>query len=329
MAELSGEEKGAILLKSLAPAVVDKIMTRLGPARSMRLRALMNSVDPSIDPRTVLAELLDQLKTAARKPADDRPATIPMSAAKPRGEESTYANVVRPAPFTMAPDEDPLKALARLPAERVALVLEGETTRTAAIVLNCLNVDKAGEVFRLLPTPRQTEISLQFSAQSMPGMDILRRMVLALVQKAQRLEDKPAFPEGAARFRKMADMLRLVDKPQRMQVIKDLEEKAPETAAQLKPLLYRFDDVLRIENRSMQKVLKEVDTKSLALSLRDASGPIRDKFLGNLSKRAQESLSEEVELARTAARDEVTQAEATIVEVIQRLDLAGELVMTE
>ncbi|MFO0966549.1 MAG: FliG C-terminal domain-containing protein [Gemmataceae bacterium] len=335
MAELSGEEKGALLLKSLAPDVVEKVLARLGPARGARLRAVMSKVGSD---RQALTEVLAELRGALTN-KNEAPATLPMPSLRERSEAVGQAEA---APAASAPpggaaqalaaqlqDPDPLKALAALPAERIARVLQGETTRTASIVLNTLDIGKAGEAFRRLPPEQQAEIAVQFSTQGMPNLEVVKRMTQALVQKSQKLEDKPAFAEGAARQRKMADMLRLLDKPQRMQVIKELEAKAPEAAAAIKPFLYRFDDVVRVDNRSMQKILKEVDTKNLALAIRDAGEPIRVKFLNNLSKRAQESLSEEIELARSASKDEVQQAEGAVVMIIQKLDLAGELVMTE
>src|SRR5207244_7588272 len=100
-------------------------------------------------------------------------------------------------------------------------------------------------------------------------------------------------------------------------------------AEEIKNLLYRFDDVLRIDNRSMQKVLMDIDTKTLAIALRGVSEEIKEKFLANLSKRAQDNLQEEMELTPFVPKDQVEDAQKNIVVVVQRLDLAGELVMTE
>jgi flagellar motor switch protein FliG len=243
------------------------------------------------------------------------------------------APVEEPAEPPAAPPQkeisplEALKVLARLPAERIALVLEGESSRTVSIILTFLDDDKAGQVFRFLPAPVRNEVSVQFSTQGMPSLDVLRRMALALVVKHQRLPEKSSFPEGPARYRKMADMLRQLEKPQRVQVLEALEKQAPGAANEVKSLMYRFEDALRIENRSMQKVLVELENRTLAVALTGAADDIRDKFLANLSKRAQENLREEMELLRAPPKEEIDQARAEITAVIQRLDLAGELTM--
>lgn len=350
MVSLSGEEKSAILLKSLAPEVTEKILDRLGPDRGARLRVLMSKIQDGPQSQKILADLLNEVRQVAGAPgrtidlvassetspplriapetsAEPATTTKQSSPASSKAAESKSSGL---SPFPAIPEGlDPIKALSLLPSDRLGLVLEAETARTVSIILNFLDGDKAGEVFRRLPEGLRAEVSVQFSTQGMPNLEVLRRIADAIIQKCRKLVEKPLFPEGAARLRKMADMLRGLDRGQRLQVLNAMEEKAPEQVAQIKAMMYRFEDVQRLDNRSMQKILKEVDTKNLAVALRGAEPDIRDRFLNNLSKRAQENLAEEIELARSAPRNEVEQAQNAIAQIIQRLDLAGELVMTE
>ena len=99
--------------------------------------------------------------------------------------------------------------------------------------------------------------------------------------------------------------------------------------ASVKEYLYSFDDLLVIEDRSMQKLLAEIDSKSLASALKGASDPIKDKVRSNLSKRARETLNEEMELLGTIPPTTIQQAQKAVVEVIQHLDQAGELTMLQ
>lgn len=342
---MSGEEKGALLLKSLAPEVVDKVLAQLGPERRGRLRQLMNKLQTGPETNALLEGLLDEINAEVQrksKPAaaSAGPAILSMPA-PPAPPATTPAPAVpaptRPAPAA-APSQpsppppeipDPLAALAQLPPERIALSLADESSRTIAILLNSFDVALAGDVFKRLPAPLRAEVSIQFSALEMPPLEILQRISLAVVHKSRQITEKPRFPAGAERNRKMADMVRLLDKPDRLQVLEALQAKDAALADEIKNLLYRFDDVLRIENRSMQKVLMEIDTKTLALALRGVPEAIKEKFLSNLSKRAQDNLQEEMELMPFVPKDQVEEAQKSVVQVVQRLDLAGELVMTE
>src|SRR5205823_4018231 len=144
-----------------------------------------------------------------------------------------------------------------------------------------------------LSSELRNEVTVQFSSLVMPGKEVMWQIALALLQKSRRTPDRLVAPEGVARHRKMADMLRLLDKPERMAVLTALEGKDPGTAGEIKKYLYQFEDLLRVDNRSMQKLLMDVDAKSLATALKGATDAIKDKVLGNLSKRAQENLKEE------------------------------------
>src|SRR5205823_6618978 len=131
------------------------------------------------------------------------------------------------------------------------------------------------------------------------------------------------------RFKRMAEMLRRLDKPDRLEVLAALEQSDAQTAAQVREFLYGFEDLLLIEDRSTQKLLGEIDSKSLASALKGAPDAIKDKVLNNLSKRARETLNEEMELLGTLPPTAIQQAQKAVVDVIQRLDQAGELTMLQ
>lgn len=367
MVALSGEEKGALVLKNLAPEVVERVLAQLAPDRRARLRALMNRLESGPETQKTLEGLLQELQRALHDKksgavpaatmaptiltmpqAPDRPGRFNETAVEPA---RTAAGAAAPVPVAPVPGaamagaamagaampaappavsmNDALAALAQLPSERVAKALADESPRTISLILNSLDLKQAGEIFKRLPATARAEASVQFSAQEMPSLEIVQRIAQAVVRKSQLVTDKPSFPAGAARNRKMADMLRLLDKPDRLQVLEALEANDPATATAIKEMLYRFEDALRVENRSMQKILMEIDTKGLAVALRDVSDELKDKFLANLSKRAQDNLRDEMELVQNVPKDQIEQAQKDIVAVIQRLDLAGELVMTD
>ncbi len=333
MRPVTAQEKAAILLRSLAPEAVEAILTRLGPANGLRLRQQLSQMPEAdleelADP--VLREFGELLKNAGQ--ASPPP---PKSAAEPVGPRIMPRPAAEPgenesgAPEDAEEPDDPVEALRRLHPQGLALALQGEQARTVALVLNCLETNHAGHVLKRLPPEQRREVSLQLGKPVTGGLDLLRRVAGALVAKSRAAADQVGGPAGEDRYRKMADMLRLLDKPDRMEIITALDEHDPETAAKIKDFLYQFEDLLRIEDRSVQKLLTEIDSKSLALALKGASEEIREKVLSNLSKRARETLTEEMEFMGSVPPLQMKQAEKIVVDVIQRLDQAGELVMTE
>lgn len=341
MNRLTGEQKGALLLKNLPAEVVQAVLTKLPPDRRERLRVLMENLPAGAISRDVLDQILEDLVDALDA---QRPKPNPVLSLRAYAETAASADAgmgsttPRPAPSPSAVKQpppidldqaaqDPLGFLAGIPADFVAPVLEGENPRTVCLLLNYFDVGRAGEIFKLLSSDLRQEVSVQFGSQMVPDLAVLKQVALALLKKIKNRPGQPEFPKGEARLRKMADMLRELEKPERLAILEKLAAKDPDAAEEVKRHLYRYEDLLRIDNRSLQKLLMDIETTTLAQSLREADEAIRDKVLGNLSKRAQENLKEELELSAGVRKEQIEQARKEIVAVIQRLDLAGEIVL--
>jgi flagellar motor switch protein FliG len=129
--------------------------------------------------------------------------------------------------------------------------------------------------------------------------------------------------------RKLAGMLRLFERAERKAALDLLREDNEVLAKQIEDMLYSFEDLLRIEDRSLQQVLSEVDSNTLALSLKGGDLELAEKVKKNLSKRARETLTEEMEFMTSVTKGQIEEAQKRITEIIARKDLAGELTMME
>jgi flagellar motor switch protein FliG len=212
--------------------------------------------------------------------------------------------------------------------DRLALALGDEHPRTVALVLQQMEPDSAGELLKRLQPETRRQVSVQLGKEVTVDPDLINRILRTVLAKCRTLAEAPA-AGGANRFKRMAEMLRKLDKPDRMEVLAALEQSDAQTAAQVREFLYSFDDLLLIEDRSMQKLLAEIDSKGLASTLKGASDAIKDKVCNNLSKRARETLNEEMELLGALPTTTIQAAQKAVVDVIQRLDQAGELTMLE
>lgn len=330
---MDGLEKVALLLKHMDANVVQAVLARLGPERAESVRSRMKALGAGPQLRAGLREILAELDALVRELA-------PPPAAPPVHQSATAHVVDRviadeaPAAEVAAPSEpelpaDPLQGVRLLAPENLALALQGESARTVALVLNHLEVDQAGAVYKRLPAELRREVSLQFARQVTPPQEVLRRIAQGVVLKARRLEQTARPADESDRARKMAALVRQLDRAERLELLGALEEKDLVTAQRIKDQLYQFDDILLMENTSVQKLLAELDTKSLAVALKGSPPAIRDKILANLSKRAQETLTEEMELLGAVSGARLEQAKRGVVEAIQRLDARGELLMNE
>ena len=179
-----------------------------------------------------------------------------------------------PLPDESAIESDPMAALRQMAGggptsaaanvDRLALALQDEHSRTVALVLTQMEPDRAGEVLKRLSPEKRRDVSPYLGKELAVSPELVNRIIRTVLEKCRHLSEKPPAPAGSNRFKRMAEMLRRLDKPDRMEVLAALEQNDPDMVASVKEYLYSFDDLLVIEDRSMQKLLAEIDSKSLA-----------------------------------------------------------------
>jgi flagellar motor switch protein FliG len=119
-----------------------------------------------------------------------------------------------------------------------------------------------------------------------------------------------------------------VDRAAEKNILGNLERENPELATEIKNLMFVFEDILLLDDRSMQRVMKEIDTKELGLALKGASEEVQIKFFKNMSARAGEMIKEEMEYMGPVRLKDVEESQQRIVDVIRRLEDDGEIVIS-
>jgi flagellar motor switch protein FliG len=367
MAELSGEEKAALLLLSLDPPVAQNVLAQLGPDRKTRLSGHMTRLGALPELKQQMTQVLQEADELLQEPnlrlvaAPDAEARTPKEASKPGSPKQPPASAKpAPAPAPAKPvgsrvdvvtpepgarltlvhaaegpattvevpgDSDPLVELNRLDPERLGMAFEGENARTIAVILSHLSVDLAGTVFKQFKAELRRDVSVQMGLCVMPGVEVVKRAGRALLTKARAIPAPSGEAKGNSRYKKMADLLKRLERPERTEALSALQERDPAIASQIADFLYEFEDLMTLDGRSIQKVLSEMDSKTLAIALKGATDEIRDKVMENMSKRAREGLLEELEFLSSVPAGQINQAKKSVVEIIQRMDQAGEIVM--
>lgn len=344
MSILRGENKIAVLLTSLPPAAADGVLTRLGPERGGRLRGLMERVRAEVSPDLideVLREFHEMLSRATRH-APSRPrlavGTLPesdtyhssgrdVSANAPRtAHSSTYQtsdDAPKPA-SDIAHADGPIAALRLIDNDRLAAALQDEHPRGVATVLSCLEPGKASDVLTRLSPDVRKDVFTRLGQAAAGTDDVSLRIVRAVVAKSRDTAADDAKSNGDAKAQMMADMLKAMERDERRHLMSALTEHDETLAAAVRDRLYVFDDLAHIEGQSMQKLLAEVDAKTLATALHEAPEDIVDNVMANLSRRARESLTEEISYLGAVSPAQVKLARKVVVDVVQRMDQAGE-----
>ncbi len=311
------EERAAILLTGLDATAAENVLRRLAPEQGSRLRTQMSRLTGSEGQRTLLGEVVREFGIWLR----DGPGA---AGAGPYGAANRAA---RDRAESSGDDGDGVAQLRRLPADRLAAALRGENARTVSLVLDALDAEGAAEVLRRLPADVRREASVWLGRGGERNPVLMQRIARALVQKSRGGAEN-AGPD-AARAGRIAEMLRGLDRVERLDLLATLETRDPETAARVRADLYRFEDVARVADRSVQKMLSGIDLRTLALALTDAPEAAAAKIVANLSPRVQEMAAAEREILGQTPPGQVALARRKFTEAMQSLDAAGALLMDE
>jgi flagellar motor switch protein FliG len=133
---------------------------------------------------------------------------------------------------------------------------------------------------------------------------------------------------AAGGIQALAAILNAVDRTTERNILERLGASDSELADQVRSLLFVFEDILKLDDRSIQLVLKEIEQKDLALALRGASSEVVDRLMANMSTRAAEMLAEEIEMMPPQRRKIVEEAQSKIVAAVRRLEEAGEIIIS-
>jgi flagellar motor switch protein FliG len=321
----TGEEKAALILGRMPPELAEAVLTQLGPERASRLRPRVEEVrtNPTLQQSgdqalTDLRDLLRAVRTSQHL------LTIPNTA-----ESRTKPEAPNPGASAPPISEDPLADLKKLDPPILAAVLRGEHAPVVVLTLDCLPPEKAGDVLKLLAPSVRRETALRLGRTSARKPDLLREVARAVVHRARDLAGRAEDADPDANIKKLAGLLRNLDREDRKEILGTLDTQDPVVAEKIKKMLYVFEDLLKVEGRSLQDLLGQVDMRTLAVALRGAEADIKKKILENLSTRAGETLREELELLTSVTPAAVRQAQGTLVEVLQRMDQDGRLVFVE
>lgn len=210
--------------------------------------------------------------------------------------------------------------------EQILACIQGESSQTIAIILSHIQSDKAATILSELPDAIKNEVSLKIGATSSVSPAVIKAIDKAVEAKLSKLGQREI--ENSGGVDSLVDILSSVDRKTEKSIIAYIEERNNELAEEIKANMFIFDDIVRLENTAIQRILKEVNVKDIAFALKGSSKEVSNAIFKNQSQRASQALKEEIDLLGKIKISQVEEAQQNIVNVIRRLDDAGEITLS-
>lgn len=320
---LTGKQKAAVLLISLGPDVSAQVYKHLSEEEIEQLSLEISSVK-KVD-KELKEDIIDQFhqialaqdyisqggigyaKSVLEKAFGDQEATNIIN-------RLTASLQVRP--FDFARKADP---------QQLLNFLQTEHPQTIALVLSYLDPEQSGQVLSELPEDVQAEVAKRIATMDSTSPEIINQVEQILEQNVSASLTDDYTQTGG--IQAVVEVLNGVDRSTERTILDTLENQDPELADEIKKRMFVFEDIVILDNRAIQRVIREVENEDLRLSLRVASDEVKDIIFKNMSERMAQTFREEMEYMGPVRLRDVEEAQTRIVSTIRRLEDIGEIVI--
>ena len=219
-------------------------------------------------------------------------------------------------PFEFIKDADP---------NQICNFIQNEHPQTIALILAHLEPETSATILSALPEAQRASVVIRIATMDRTAPDVVKEVERTLERKLASV-----FTEGftfAGGVKEIAEVLNRVDRGTEKGIFAELEERDPELADEIKKLMFVFEDIVLVDDAGIQKALREIDNKDLALALKMASDEVQEKVFKNLSTRARSYIKEEMELMGPVRVRQVEESQQKIVAVLRRLEESDEVII--
>jgi flagellar motor switch protein FliG len=210
-------------------------------------------------------------------------------------------------------------------AHQLMNVISSEHPQTIALILCYLQSDKSGQILSALPEDVQSEVAYRIASMSNTSPMVIKEIEKVLDSKLSSVVKSDMTVLGGVNT--LVDILNQVDRTTEKNITESLEREDPELAEKIKESMFVFEDIITLDDVSIQRILREIDAKELAMALKGCSEEVANAIYRNQSKRAAAALKEDMEFLGPVRLMDVEKAQQKIVGIIRRLDEAGEIVI--
>ena len=219
-----------------------------------------------------------------------------------------------------------LKAVQNLEPALLCQLIKDEHPQTIALILVHLKPNDASDILSQLPDDVKADVAFRIAS--------LTKVLSGMVDEVDKIFEEilknkdHSHTQQAGGVARLADILNAIDGATAEQIIDEIEEEDPDLADEIKQMMFVFDDIVLVDDKGLQKVLRSVETQELAIALKASTEEVKQKIFRNMSERAAEILKEEMEVSGAVRMKDVTDAQQKITRIIQEMERKGELIIS-
>jgi flagellar motor switch protein FliG len=320
---LTGKQKAAILLISLGPDVSAQVYKFLTPEEIEQLTLEISSVKKvDNEQKAAILEEFQEIALAQDYISQGGIGYAKTVLEKALGTDkandilSRLTSSLQVKPFDFARKAEP---------SQIINFIQNEHPQTIALVLSYLDSEQSAQILSDLPQELQADIAKRIAVMDSTSPEIIAEVEQILERKLSTTVTQDYTQTGG--IQAVVDVLNGVDRSTERTILDALEIDDPELAEEIRKRMFVFEDIVTLDNRAIQRVIREVENDDLRLSLKVASDEVKDIVFSNMSTRMAETFKEEMEFMGPVRLRDVEEAQSRIVSVVRRLEEIGEIVI--
>ena len=321
--EMDGVEKAATLLITLGPEKSAKIFKHLKEEEIEQLTLEIANTS-SVSPQTkekVLSEFYE-ICLAQQYIAEGGIGYAKELLEKALGEEKAKDVIGK---LTASLQVRPFEFIRKTDPSQLLNFIQDEHPQTIALILSYLPASQASLVVSSLPPEKQADVARRIAQIDRTSPDVIKQVEKVLERKLSSLVNQDYTIVGGVDA--IVSILNSVDRGTEKHIMETLEVEEPELADEIRKKMFVFEDILSLDDRAIQRVLRDVDNSDLALALKGATEEVQNVILNNLSKRLAVMIKEDMEYMGPVRMKDVEEAQQKIVNIIRKLEDSAEIVI--
>lgn len=322
--EISGVQKAAVLLISLGPEKSASIFKHLKEDEIEQLTleiANTRSVSPATKEQ-VLDEFYE-ICLAQQYIAEGGIAYAKELLEKALGEDKARDVIGK---LTASLQVRPFEFVRKADASQMLNFIQDEHPQTIALILSYLSSGQASAIISALAPDKQADVAKRIAQMDRTSPDVIKEVERVLERKLSSLVNQDYTIVGGVDS--IVSILNTVDRGTEKHIMETLEIEEPELADEIRRKMFVFEDILTLDDRSIQRVLREVDNNELAVALKASNEEVQNVIFNNLSKRLAAMIKEDMEFMGPVRLKDVEEAQQKIVNIIRKLEDSAEIIIS-
>ncbi len=321
--QLSGKEKAAIFLITIGPEKSAKIFKHLNEEEIEELTLqIANMKTVSSKEKEKILEDFYQLAVAQEYIAEGGINYAKEILEKALGKDMAIEIINR---LTSSLQVRPFEFIRKADPNQLLNYIENEYPQTIALILSYLRPNQAAHILANLPNEKQAEVVRRIAIMDRTSPDIIKEVEKVMETKFSGILAQDFTSTGG--IQSVVDILNSVDRGTEKNIMEQLDRMDTELSEEIRKRMFVFEDIVTLDNRSIQRIIREIDNSQWAIALKGASEEVKEVIFSNMSKRLVEMIKEDIEFMGPVRLRDIEDAQQNIVNVIRKLEEDGEIII--